>query len=114
MEKLLILSLSVFIVSCAGGGKKSVNSDCRPVRPFENLSPYIGKCVILRGEVTENDYLSIKDYWIPIPELSEHRGAGVSVTGIVRTRKESAGRGNEQQSGRGVYYIEVKSIERLK
>ena len=114
MKNPVMLALSVFIISCASSGKNSGDSNCTPVTPWENLSPFIGKCVIIKGDVTDNGYLSVKDYWIPIPELWKYRGDKVSVTGIVQTRKESTGSSNEQQSERGVYYIKVKSIEKLK
>jgi len=112
MRIAIIITSLLLTVSCAGGGKTggSGDSDCKAVTPWENLSPYINKCVVIKGEVTSGEYYSVKDYWIPIPELEKYKGNNVRVTGIVQTSKEKTG---EQQSERGVYYIKVKSIDKL-
>ncbi|HPJ35849.1 MAG TPA: hypothetical protein PK358_13510 [Spirochaetota bacterium] len=109
MDIKIIVFLLTFLLSCAGAGIKNGGSGgpCATVSPMDNLAPHIGKCIIMKGTVTETGYPSISDYWIPVPELERYRGQDVTLKGTLVTRKESAG---ESSSGRGVYFIKVIEI----
>lgn len=108
--------LLAFILSCAGGDVKNNMSDnkCVSVSPMDNLAPHIGKCIRMKGIVTDTGYPSIIDYWIPVPELEKFRGQKVNLTGTLVTRKEGSSGGSDQGSERGVYFINVISIEPLR
>lgn len=106
--------LLAFLVSCAGGGdvrNGGSDQECISVTPTENLAPYIGMCIQLKGKVTETGYASISDYWIPVPELEKFRGQKVNLKGTLVTRKEGSSGGSDQGSEREVYFIKVISIE---
>ncbi len=113
MNHKLIIFMFVFLLSCAGGEIKNKGTDnkCISVSPMDNLAPHIGKCILMKGVVTDTDYPSITDYWIPVPELEKFRGQKVSLKGTLETRKEGSSGSGDQGSSRGVYFIKVISIE---
>jgi len=115
MNHKIIIFIFVFLLSCAGGEIKNNSADikCVPVSPMDNLAPYIGKCIIMKGVVTDTGYPSITDYWIPVPELEKYRGGKVNLKGTLETRKESSSGSGDQGSTRGVYFIRVISVEPL-
>jgi hypothetical protein len=116
MNHKVTIFLFAFILSCAGGDIKNntTESKCVSVSPMDNLAPHIGKCIIMKGAVTDTGYSSIVDYWIPVPELEKFRGQKVSLKGTLETRKESSSGSGDQGSTRGVYFIKVISIEPLR
>lgn len=112
-NKIIIFPL-VLLLSCgsvSGTRNDGQEQKCIPVTPTENLTPYIGKCIKIKGKVNETGYASVADYWISVPELEKYRGQKVNLKGTLLTRKEGSSGGSDQGSERGVYFIKVISIE---
>ena len=80
----------------------------------DDLTPYLGKRIEIRGVVSNTKAPSFGEGWITVWALEDHREQEVRVTGVVRRKEESAfNEEGEIVQGRDGLYFHLEDVKLL-